>query len=84
MFFSFLPHKEYKKQPLTQEDIRTTANFTAARSGHVSSSDQQDTRKTVPGGPVVKKPPANAANLGLSPRLGRFPGDGNGNPLQYS
>lgn len=29
MFISFLPHKECKKQPLTQEDIRTIANFIA-------------------------------------------------------
>ena len=33
---------------------------------------------------VVKKPPANAGNAGLIPRSGRFPGGGNGNPLQYS
>ena len=26
----------------------------------------------------------NAGNLGLIPGLGRFPGEGNGNPLQYS
>ena len=25
----------------------------------------------------------NAGDLGLSPRLGRSPGEGNGNPLQY-
>ena len=36
---------------------------------------------------VVKNPPANAGDLrdkGLIPGLGRFPGGGNGNPLQYS
>ena len=33
---------------------------------------------------VVKKPPANAGNAGSVPRLGRCPGGGNGNPLQYS
>ena len=26
----------------------------------------------------------NAGDLGLIPRLGRFPGGGNGNPLQHS
>ena len=26
----------------------------------------------------------NAGDLGLIPELGRFPGEGNGNPLQYS
>ena len=36
---------------------------------------------------VVKNPPANAEdvrNVGSIPRLGRSPGEGNGNPLQYS
>jgi len=37
---------------------------------------------------VVKKkkknPPTNAGDTGSIPGLGRFPGGGNGNPLQYS
>ena len=36
---------------------------------------------------MVKNPPANAGdirNVGLIPGLGRSPGGGNGNPLQYS
>ena len=36
---------------------------------------------------MVKNPPANvgdARELGLIPELGRSPGGGNGNPLQYS
>jgi len=33
---------------------------------------------------VVKNPPANARAAGLIPGLGRSPGEGNGNPLQYS
>ena len=37
-----------------------------------------------PGGSVVKNPPANAGDLGSIPGLGRSPGEGNGNPLQYS
>ena len=37
-----------------------------------------------PGGSVVKNPPANAGDADLIPGLGRFPGEGNGNPLQYS
>ena len=35
---------------------------------------------------VVKKPPANAGDVrdeSLIPGLGRSPGEGNGNPLQY-
>ena len=37
-----------------------------------------------PGGSVGKNPPANAGDAGLIPGSGRFPGEGNGNPLQYS
>ena len=37
-----------------------------------------------PGGSVVKNLPANAGNSGSIPRSGRSPGEGNGNPLQYS
>ena len=40
-----------------------------------------------PGGTVVKNLPANAGDprdVGSVPGLGRFPGEGNGNPLQYS
>ena len=38
----------------------------------------------VSGGSVVKNPPANAGDTGLMPGLGRSPGEGNGNPHQYS
>ena len=37
-----------------------------------------------PGGSVVKNLPDNGGNMGLIPGLGRFPGVGNGNPLQCS
>ena len=37
-----------------------------------------------PGGSVGKNPPANAGDAGLIPGSGRFPGEGNGKPLQYS
>ena len=40
-----------------------------------------------PGGLVVKNPPASAGDavgIGLIPGWGRSPGEGNGNPLQYS
>ena len=35
-------------------------------------------------GSEVKVPAWNAGDLGLIPGLGRSPGEGNGNPLQYS
>ena len=37
-----------------------------------------------PGGSAVKNLPANAGDKGSVLGLGRFPGGGNGNPLQYS
>ena len=37
----------------------------------------------LPGGSVVKNPPANAGDVSSIPGSGRFPGEGNGNPLQY-
>ena len=36
---------------------------------------------------MVENPPANAEDtrdVGSTPKLGRFPGVGNGNPFQYS
>ena len=36
------------------------------------------------GGSVAKNLPANAGDLGLIPGSGKSPGEGNGNPLQYS
>ena len=37
-----------------------------------------------PGDSVVKNPPANAGDMGSLTGSGRFPGEGNGNPLPYS
>ena len=37
-----------------------------------------------PGGSEIKASACNAGDLGSIPGLGRFPGEGNGNPLQYS
>ena len=33
---------------------------------------------------MIKNPPANAGDTGSIPWLGRSPGGGKGNPLQYS
>ena len=33
---------------------------------------------------MVKNLPANAGNVGLIPESGRSPGEGDGNPIQYS
>ena len=37
-----------------------------------------------PGGSEVKVPVCNVRDLGVIPGSERFPGEGNGNPLQYS
>ena len=41
-------------------------------------------QKGFPDGSVVKNPPANAEDPGSIPGWGRSPGEGKGNPLQYS
>ena len=41
-------------------------------------------KKSFPGGSDGKESACNAEDLGLIPGLGRSPGEGNGNPLQYS
>jgi len=40
--------------------------------------------KVTPGGSDCKESACNAVDAGLIPGLGRSPGEGNGNPLQYS
>ena len=45
---------------------------------------QQDSVWVFPGDSVVRNPPVNAGDAGLIPGLGRSPGGGHGNPLQYS
>ena len=37
-----------------------------------------------PGGSEVKASASSVGDLGSIPGSGRFPGEGNGNPLQYS
>ena len=41
-------------------------------------------RKGFPGGSEVKASASNAGDPGSIPGSGRSPGEGNGNPLQYS
>ena len=38
----------------------------------------------MPGGSVIKTPPVDAGDMGSIPGLGRYSGEGNGNPLQYT
>ena len=55
-------------------------NFSASSATEKSKEKQLG----FPGGSVVTNPPAHAVHAGLIPGLGRSPGEGNGNPLQYS
>ena len=41
-------------------------------------------KTSFPGGSEDKASAHNAGDLGLIPRLGRYSGEANGNPLQYS
>ena len=45
---------------------------------------QSDLCLGFPGGSEVKASACNAGDLGSVPGSGRSPGEGNGNPLQYS
>ena len=52
-----------------------------------SSSAEKDGNlisTTFPGGSNSKESACNSGDLGWIPGLGRYPGEGNGNPLQYS
>ena len=50
---------------------------------HTHTHGHTHTRKCFPGGSVEKNLLTNA-DLGSVPGLGRSPGEGNGNPFQYS
>ena len=44
----------------------------------------QTVKTGIPGGSVGNKSACSAGDLGPIPGSGRYPGEGNGNPLQYS
>ena len=46
--------------------------------------DLRAVNATMAGGAEVKASACNVGDLGSIPELGRSPGEGNGNPLQYS
>ena len=50
---------------------------------HTQNSECENTQG-FPGGSDSKESACSAGDLGLIPRLRRSPGEGNGNPLQYS
>ena len=63
------------------------AKFTVERNAHSQLKVSENKNVNVLGFPdssVGKESACNAGDLGSIPRLGRSPGEGNGNPLQYS
>ena len=56
----------------------------ADRAAHYPSLFAGGLGRGYPGGSEVKAFACNAGDLGLIPGSGRSPGEGNGNPLQYS
>ena len=71
---------QWREEPGGQQSTglkRGGHNWTTEHAAH-------RTYKGFPGGSVVKNLPDNARASGLIPGSGRSPGEGNGNPLQYS
>ena len=59
-------------------------NFASVRKVESSMQLKKPRSLGFPGGSVVKNLPANAGDVGSIPGLGRSPGVGNGDQLQYS
>ena len=51
---------------------------------HPIFKEKAEKQGSFPSGSVVKNLPTNAGDVSSIPGLGRSPGEGNGNPLQYS
>ena len=75
----FLRKGSYKKL-IRYEGIRSWKRKTLSKDGIWSVVLE---RVGFRGGSVVKNPPTNAGDAGWIPELGRSPGGGNDNPLQY-
>ena len=66
------------------EDFEKLKNIFIACNDLSESRSHKIIDRGFPGGSVVKDPPTNAGEADSIPGLGRCPGEGNGNPLQYS
>ena len=87
-------------EDLLEKEVATHSSILAWRiprteepGGLQSMGSQRDTterlhftslRQSFPGDSAVKNPPANAGDARSIPGSGRSPGEGSGNPLQYS
>ena len=50
----------------------------------IKTQKRHATKISLSGGSVVKNLPANSGDVGSIPGSGRAPGEGSGNPLQYT
>ena len=70
-----MPFVVYMRRPMDSKDLCPQITSKTAFIAH---------SKGFPGGAVVKNPRASAGDTCSVPESGRSPGEGNGNPLQYS
>ena len=74
--------------PLTQgfsfNEIQPVSSNTSHRTSPTVLKIHLSFHSSLPGGSVGKNLPVNVGDSGLIPGSGRFPGEGNGNSLQYS
>ena len=64
--------------------FQQASNFIAEFGTKCHSNGPIKPSQGLPGGSVVRNPPANEGDVGSIPGLGRSPEEGNGNPFQYS
>ena len=79
----------WRKSPLSAADLTLLSPTQRAKSWgvHQCTGVWNTNISLFPSGAVIKNPPANAGDSrdsSLNPGLGRFPGEENSNPLQYS
>ena len=67
-----------------QELVMDSLAWRAVIHGVTKSQTQLSYLACFPGGSEVKASASNEGDPGSIPRSGRSPGEGNGNPLQYS
>ena len=74
--------EEGKSYPLQYSGLENSKDCIAH--GVAKSRTQLSDNMGFPGSSDNKESTCNAGHLDLNPGLGRSPGEGNGNPLQYS
>ena len=84
----FLNRVELNKYLVSYKDTDRLSDSEKKKKKQLFKLKKLDSCNTIiggfPGGSVVKNLPTNAGDVSLIPELGRTPGEGNDNPLQYS